>query len=112
MSLADEIFIKNVQDILENGVSDADMPVRPHWDDGTPAQNTIVTRIQGAMLKFQHGIKSMDVEAIIDDYIEDGHTMMDILKNVIYPLMYDAGFFTKAMMEEMFKAMDNLDTEL
>ena len=37
MSIADEIFIKNVEDILTNGVSDADMAVRPHWDDGTPA---------------------------------------------------------------------------
>jgi len=37
MSIADEIFIKNVQDILTTGVSDEDMPVRPHWDDGTPA---------------------------------------------------------------------------
>ncbi len=37
MSLADEIFIQNVKDILANGVSDADMVVRPHWDDGTPA---------------------------------------------------------------------------
>ena len=37
MSIADEIFIQNVTDILEHGVSDEDMPVRPHWDDGTPA---------------------------------------------------------------------------
>ena len=37
MSLADEIFIANVKDILENGVSDADMEVRPRWDDGAPA---------------------------------------------------------------------------
>lgn len=37
MSIADEIFIKNVEDILQNGVSDADMEVRPRWDDGTPA---------------------------------------------------------------------------
>jgi len=37
MSIADKIFIENVKDILANGVSDADMPVRPHWDDGTPA---------------------------------------------------------------------------
>ncbi len=37
MSLADEIFIQNVKDILTNGVSDEDMAVRPHWDDGTPA---------------------------------------------------------------------------
>ncbi len=37
MSYADEIFIKNCKDILENGVWDSDMSVRPHWDDGEPA---------------------------------------------------------------------------
>ena len=37
MSLADEIFIKTCTDILENGFSDKDLPVRPHWEDGTPA---------------------------------------------------------------------------
>ncbi len=37
MSRADEIFIQNCRDILENGVSDEEFSVRPHWDDGTPA---------------------------------------------------------------------------
>ena len=37
MSLADKIFVKNIKDILENGFSDFDIPVRPHWSDGTPA---------------------------------------------------------------------------
>ena len=37
MSRADEIFIRNCRDIIENGVSDADLHVRPHWEDGTPA---------------------------------------------------------------------------
>ena len=37
MSIADEIFIENVKDILTSGVSDADMEVRPRWDDGAPA---------------------------------------------------------------------------
>ena len=37
MSIADEIFIENVKDILANGISDEDMAVRPHWEDGTPA---------------------------------------------------------------------------
>lgn len=37
MSKADEIFIGNCRDILANGVSDADMSVRPRWEDGTPA---------------------------------------------------------------------------
>ena len=37
MSKADEIFIKNMKDIMENGFSDKDLDVRPHWEDGTPA---------------------------------------------------------------------------
>ncbi len=37
MSLADKIFIDTCRDILDNGVSDKDLPVRPHWEDGTPA---------------------------------------------------------------------------
>ena len=37
MSRADEIFIKNMKDILENGFNDKDLQVRPHWEDGTPA---------------------------------------------------------------------------
>lgn len=37
MSRADEIFIQNMKDILENGFNDKDLEVRPHWEDGTPA---------------------------------------------------------------------------
>ena len=37
MSLADRIFIENCTDIIENGFSDKDLPVRPRWADGTSA---------------------------------------------------------------------------
>ena len=37
MSRADEIFIANCKDILENGVWDTELEVRPRWDDGAPA---------------------------------------------------------------------------
>ena len=37
MSLADDLFIQNCRDILENGVSDEGCEVRPRWEDGTPA---------------------------------------------------------------------------
>ena len=37
MSRADEIFIANCRDILENGVWDTELDVRPRWEDGTPA---------------------------------------------------------------------------
>ena len=37
MSLADKLFIQNCRDILDHGVWDTDLPVRPRWEDGTPA---------------------------------------------------------------------------
>ena len=37
MSRADEIFKANCRDILDSGVWDTDLAVRPHWEDGTPA---------------------------------------------------------------------------
>lgn len=37
MSYADKVFIKNCKDILENGWTDDNLKVRPHWEDGTPA---------------------------------------------------------------------------
>lgn len=37
MSYADRVFIDNMKDILENGVWDTDLNVRPVWEDGTPA---------------------------------------------------------------------------
>lgn len=37
MSKADLIFIGNCRDILQHGVWDTDLPVRPRWDDGESA---------------------------------------------------------------------------
>ncbi len=37
MSYADELFIENCKDILENGAWDTHLPVRPRWEDGSPA---------------------------------------------------------------------------
>lgn len=37
MSLADKYFIEEVNDLLNKGFNDENFPVRPHWEDGTPA---------------------------------------------------------------------------
>lgn len=37
MSLADDIFISNMNDILGGGVWDTNLEVRPRWSDGAPA---------------------------------------------------------------------------
>ncbi len=37
MSYADELFISNCRDILQNGYWDTELDVRPRWEDGCPA---------------------------------------------------------------------------
>ncbi len=37
MSIADKIFIDTCRQILDSGISDENLPVRPKWLDGTPA---------------------------------------------------------------------------
>ena len=37
MSRADELYKATCRDILENGFSDENLEVRPHWADGTSA---------------------------------------------------------------------------
>ena len=37
MSKADELFQENCRQILSQGTWDTDLPVRPRWEDGTPA---------------------------------------------------------------------------
>ena len=37
MSYADQVYIETCKRILKDGVRDDDLPVRPRWEDGTPA---------------------------------------------------------------------------
>ena len=37
MSYADQVFRAHCLDILQNGVRDDHLTVRPHWHDGPPA---------------------------------------------------------------------------
>lgn len=37
MSYADEVFVTNAKDIIENGTDTRGQKVRPKWEDGTPA---------------------------------------------------------------------------
>ena len=52
MSRADTLFIQNCKDIMQNGVWDTHLPVRPRWEDGTPAHTVkkfgIVNRYDSA----------------------------------------------------------------
>ena len=59
MSYADDLFLANCRDILENGVWDTQLEVRPRWADGTPA-HTVKT------LSLIHIFKRKQFEKMID----------------------------------------------
>lgn len=81
-------------------------------DDGIPPVSTVVTMLQAALQKYHHGIKSYAVEELLDKYLDTGETQISLLKDVIYPLMADAGFFTAAQINLLTKEIAEADTEL
>lgn len=78
-------------------------------EDGIPAASVVTTLLQAALQKYNHGIKSSDVEKLYDDYMDAGNTIYTLLNDVIYPLMYDAGFFTRAMLDALTTDLAEMD---
>ena len=83
MSYADQLFIQNCKDILENGVWDTDYEIRPVWEDGTPAHTIkrfgIVNRydltkefpvitLRRTAFKFSRGRTAVDLAEEIKQY--------------------------------------------
>ena len=81
-------------------------------EDGIPPVSTVITMLQAALQKFHHGMRSDKVEDLFDAYLDEGGTQVSLLKDVVYPLMGDAGFFTAAQMDMLTKEMAEADTAL
>lgn len=81
-------------------------------DEGLPSVDVLSTMLQAALQKFHHGIKSITVDELLDAYFEAGGNQMELLQDVIYPLMHDAGFFTEAQMALLTKELGEVDTDL
>lgn len=81
-------------------------------EEGIPPVSTVITILQSALQKFHHGMRSDKVEEMFDEYIDGGGTQITLLRDVIYPLMGDAGFFTPAQMKMLTREMNEADTDL
>lgn len=73
MSKADEVLIKNLKDILDNGFSDENLDVRPRWEDGTPA-HTVKKFCQVSRYNLQEEfpiitIRKTNLKAAIDELL-------------------------------------------
>ena len=73
MSYADQIFIENCKDILAHGVWDTDLPVRPRWEDGSPAHTVkrfgIVDRYDLAAEFPVQTIRKMAFKSALDELL-------------------------------------------
>jgi thymidylate synthase len=73
MAYADELFIQNCKQILEEGVWDTNLPVRPVWEDGTPAHTVkkfgIVNRYDLTKEFPMLTLRKINFRAVVDELL-------------------------------------------
>lgn len=57
-----------------------------------PKLTDVIQVLHASMLSLQHGISLDDVYSIYDDYIDEGHTMVDLIP-VLLDVFKASGFF-------------------
>ena len=73
-------------------------------DDAMPLP-VMLTVIQAAMKKFEHGVKYDDVKQIYASWVEEGGSQAELYTKVVIPILAVSGFFpaknTVAILEEL-----------
>ena len=116
MSRADQIFVENMKEIMEHGVSDEKYNVRPHWADGTPAHTIKKFGIINASGKAILPLEYEDATPHGDKYIyHDGLALVekdgklgfvDIDGKLVIPYYFDQAFhFTQGLACVRFNGM-------
>ena len=90
MSHADTLFIQNCKDILSRGVWDTGRPVRPRWEDGTPAHTVklfgIVNRYdlqkEFPILTVRHQYLKSAVDELLWIWQKKSHNVHDLRGHV------------------------------
>lgn len=79
-------------------------------NDSLPPLSTMLTVLQGAMLKYHHGVSSNDMIRIFDTYCEEGGNQIDLMTDVLMPTMAVSGFFSAKQSEEILEEVSNKNT--
>lgn len=66
-----------------------------------PPLGVMLTIIQGAAAKYEHGIRYKTVQDLYDAYLRDGGNQTKLFTDVIMGIMSVSGFFTKEQQEDM-----------
>ena len=79
---------------------------------GLPQLGIMLTVIQAAMTPWKHGVKYKDVQALYDQYADEGGTQMDLMVDVIMEIMLVSGFFTENQRESVMDKREDLKDEM
>ena len=60
----------------------------------------------------KHGVKYKDVQALYDQYADEGGTQMDLMVDVIMEIMLVSGFFTENQRESVMDKREDLKDEM
>lgn len=74
MSYADHKFVSNCEDILKHGSSDEGLPVRAHWEDGTPAYTKMRFNVSDRYRLSKHSVpvitlRKLNFKACVDEIL-------------------------------------------
>ena len=77
--------------------------------DDIPPLSVMLTIVQAAMQKYNHGITFSKVQDLYDIYTEDGGNQIDFFTDVVMELFTVSGFFTETQAEKVEEAKKNLE---
>lgn len=80
--------------------------------EGLPPLAIMLTVIQAAMCTYNHGIKLKDVQAIYETYLDEGGSQIQLLTDVIFPILSVSGFFTESQSQELLEKVKEMDDQI
>lgn len=69
--------------------------------DTIPALNVMCGIIHVSLQRYHHGISFKDVKVLVDEYIDEGGSQLELFMDVLVPLFEVSGFFSAEMGEAM-----------
>lgn len=77
--------------------------------DDIPPLAIMLTVIQAATQKYHHKMDFKKIQSMYDKYVERGGSQMNLLKNVIMPLLSVSGFFTQNQAEILQEQLEDAE---
>lgn len=77
-----------------------------------PTLNVMLTIIAKSAEKFNHGVMKDDIYDLYDEYVDEGHSQLELFSVVIMGVFGASGFFSSKMKEEMEERLEELQEKI